>query len=383
MCDELREAAGLYLHVPFCTSVCPYCDFAVLIAGAERRAAWAQAMLGEIELYSGDGWCFDTVYLGGGTPSSVDPAQLEAVLAAVQDRLSVADDAVLYLEANPEDVSDASAERWVRLGVDVVSLGVQSLDDGALRYLGRRHDSAGAVAAYETLRRAGFGTVSVDLIFGLEDDDAIAWQRQLAEVVELRPDHISCYQLTFHEGTVFGRRLADGRLSTLDVDREADLFVLTHRVLGDAGYEAYEVPNFALGPEHSSRHNQKYWRHQPYLGIGPSAHSFRGRRRWWNRRKLRLWQAAVERGERPIEGEENLCSAELALEAVMLGMRTATGIDLADVRDRYGIDLADTNQGVIERLQSQGLVRVEGTRVAPTLGGMAMADTVARSFEVG
>jgi len=383
MCDELREAAGLYLHVPFCTSVCPYCDFAVLIAGAERRAAWAQAMLGEIELYSGDGWCFDTVYLGGGTPSSVDPAQLEAVLAAVQDRLSVADDAVLYLEANPEDVSDASAERWVRLGVDVVSLGVQSLDDGALRYLGRRHDSVGAVAAYETLRRAGFGTVSVDLIFGLEDDDAIAWQRQLAEVVELRPDHISCYQLTFHEGTVFGRRLADGRLSTLDVDREADLFVLTHRVLGDAGYEAYEVPNFALGPEHSSRHNQKYWRHQPYLGIGPSAHSFRGRRRWWNRRKLRLWQAAVERGERPIEGEENLCSAELALEAVMLGMRTATGIDLADVRDRYGIDLADTNQGVIERLQSQGLVRVEGTRVAPTLGGMAMADTVARSFEVG
>ena len=372
--------AGLYIHVPFCTSVCPYCDFAVTIAGEERRAAWAAGVVREAEMYAECGLAFDTVYLGGGTPSSLAPERLASVFDGLRGRLEIDESAVFYLEANPEDVTLETVAAWRQLGVDVVSLGVQSFDDEALAFLGRQHSASDARAAVEILLAAGFHTVSVDLIYGLSGQTPGGWKAQLASAVSLGIDHLSCYQLTFHGGTLFGRRLDRGLMEQVPEREQADLFFLTHEVLSDAGYEGYEVSNFAAMPEHRSRHNQKYWDHTPYLGLGPSAHSFSNGRRWWNRRKLRQWQAAVDSGRPPIEDEERPSREELLLEALMLGLRTTDGVDLAAVRDLYGEDLSATNATTIARFCKSGHLRMDDSCLRPTLTGLAIADTITRSF---
>jgi oxygen-independent coproporphyrinogen III oxidase len=259
---------------------------------------------------------------------------------------------------------------------------VQSLDDRRLADLGRRHSSTDARAAFARLAGAGFATVSLDLIYGSPGDDPASWRQQLEEAVKLGPDHISCYQLTVHEGTRFGRRRDRGLLVELPEEGQAALFRLTHRALADLGFEGYEVSNFASSPQHRSRHNQKYWRHGPYLGLGPSAHSYSGNRRWWNLRRLRQWQVSLDRRQRPVDGSEELTPGELALEALMLGLRTADGVDLDVARKRWGVDLTAPNRALIARLEEEGLVRVDGSRVLPTLNGMAVADSLARAFTV-
>jgi len=374
--------AGLYLHVPFCSAICPYCDFAVVTGGPARRAAFARHLAAEAALWADAPLAFDTVYLGGGTPSALSPADLALVLEAAHGALRIAADAWLFLEANPEDVTRESLAAWRDLGVRTLSLGVQSLDAAALAFLGRRHSPAEARRAVALAREAGFATLSIDLIYGLPDQDDAAWRAELEAAVALALDHLSCYQLTVHEGTPFGRRLARGELAELPEPAQADLFHLTHRFLADAGYPAYEVSSFASAPEHRSRHNRKYWDHTPYLGLGPSAHSFAESRRWWNERRLGPYEARVAAGERPIAGEEKLTPAELALEAVMLGLRTVEGIDLAAFAERYGVDLAATNGPWIDGLVAERYLLAAAGRLIPTPRGLAIADSLARGFEL-
>ena len=379
---EAPERAGLYLYVPFCSSVCPYCDFAVLIAGQERRLQYLERMAMEASQWCDWELVFDTVYLGGGTPSSLGGDQLARLLEGVRGQLPVAPDARLHLEVNPEDVTPARVREWQALGVWFVSLGAQSFDDGVLRRLGRRHDAAGVERAASLLLEAGFPTVSLDLIYGLEGQTAAHWRSQLERAAALGPSHLSCYQLTVHPGTVFGKRAARGELVELDQDSQGNLFELTHRVLAERGYDGYEVSNFAASPEHRSRHNQKYWDHTPYLGLGPSAHSYVAGRRWWNHRKLRLWAACVGEGRSPMEGEETLTNDQLALEAVLLGLRTAAGVDLRRLRSSYGVDLVAANEERLERWCGNGLVRLDRNRLAPTSSGMAVAEALARELEL-
>jgi oxygen-independent coproporphyrinogen-3 oxidase len=326
---------------------------------------------------------FDTIYFGGGTPSLLTPEQLGRILEAAHDSLGAAGDAWIFLEANPEDVTPESVRAWRDLGIRTLSLGVQSFDAATLAFLGRRHSADEARRSVELALDAGFSTVSIDLIYGTPDEPIATWRRTLAEAVRLGPQHLSCYQLTIHEGTPFGFRLARGKLAELPETAQAELFLLTHSWLGEHGYPAYEVSNFARSPEHRSRHNRKYWDHTPYLGLGPSAHSFSGRRRWWNERKLGPYEEKVGRGEKPLAGSEELASQDLALEALLLGLRTTDGIDLARFRERYGVDLLERNGPVVEQLASAGLIRHEDGRLVPTLQGLAVADSLARSFEVG
>jgi putative oxygen-independent coproporphyrinogen III oxidase len=377
---------GLYLHIPFCSAICPYCDFSVLTGGPEMRARFVESLLAEIRMWSAERDLFpgiDTIYFGGGTPSALAPEQIGRILDGARECLSISGNAEIFFEANPEDVTPESARAWQDLGVRMLSLGIQSFDAEALRFLGRRHTPEEARQSVEVARAAGFEIVSIDLIYGLPEQSPDAWRRTLAEAVALRPDHISSYQLTFHENTPFGFRLARGKLAELPDEAQADLFVATHRFLADQGYPAYEVSNFARSPKHQSRHNRKYWNHTPYLGVGPSAHSFSGRRRWWNERKIKPYQARIGAGGRPVAGSEELTAGDLAVEALMLGFRTAGGIDLARFRDRYGVDLAERNIRLIERLEREGLLRVEGSRLLPTLEGWAVADSLARDFEIG
>jgi oxygen-independent coproporphyrinogen-3 oxidase len=363
MANELPAGQGLYLHIPFCASICPYCDFSVLKGDRDRRQRFVGALRAEIELYQGYPGRFDTIYFGGGTPSILEPGQLEAILEALSESFDISEDAWISLEANPEDIDEPSLGAWHRLGVKTLSLGVQSFDAHDLSFLGRSHSPEGAERSVRMALSADFDSVSVDLIYGLPDQSPDDWRRQLDIAIELAPEHLSCYQLTVHEKTVFGVQRRRGLFKELGDELQGEFFFEAHRRLGEAGYEGYEVSNFASSPEHRSRHNSKYWDHTPYLGLGPAAHSFDGRSRWWS-------------------GKEQLSVADLALERLMLGLRTSSGIDLAEIDRAYGTTLAATNEAAIEDLQRQGKIEIADGRLKPTLAGLATADSVALAFEI-
>ena len=392
----MPSAPGLYLHIPFCSAVCPYCDFSVLKASVPARERFVPHLVAEAGL-AAPGWRdprpFDTVYFGGGTPSLLPPEDLARVLDACRSHLALATpEPWIFLEANPEDVTPGACAAWLSLGVRTLSLGVQSFSDDALRFLGRRHGAARALAAVETALAAGFSTVSVDLIFGLPGQTPEAWRRELATASALGPGHLSCYQLTIHPRTRFGVAAKRGQLSEMPEGEQAVLFDLTHRFLADAGYSAYEVSNFARSPGHESRHNRKYWDHTPYLGLGPSAHSLAvegatgppAARRWWNELRTPRWESRVAAGERPVETEECLGPRELATETLMLGLRTTAGIDLDGFVARYGVDLLAANEALVARLLAEGHLVLhtgaDGRRLSPTTSGLAVADGLAAAF---
>ena len=389
-------AAGLYVHVPFCSAICPYCDFAVKKGGADkipaylaalrRELAWLQSRAAEAppgdalaELLAGP---FDTLYLGGGTPSLLPEAALVELLAFTRAELAFAPGSRLFLEANPEDVSADNLAAWRRQGVHLLSLGVQSLDDDALRQLGRRHDGAAATAAIRAARAAGFPTLSVDLIYARPGQTVAAWRAELEKVVALAPDHLSCYELEVHERTSFGKQKARGKFRELPEDLQAELFELTHRFLEEHGYLGYEVSNFARGPEHRSAHNQKYWRHLPYLGLGPGAHSYSRNLRWWNLRDEPTWRRALKDSLAPIEAAEILAPGDLALECLMLGLRTQDGADLQEIARRWGVDLAAKNAARIAGWIEAGLLAKVPGKLVPTLAGFAVADRLAAELEL-
>jgi oxygen-independent coproporphyrinogen-3 oxidase len=385
-------APGLYLHIPFCSAICPYCDFSVMHAASPARQRFASRLVAEVSLAAPawrDPQPFDTVYFGGGTPSQLPAEELARVLDACRAQLAFAAGVWVFLEANPEDVTPEACAGWRALGVRTLSLGVQSLSDETLRFLGRRHSGRQAQAAVETALAAGFDTVSIALIFGMRGPTGEDWRRDLAAAVSLEPRHLSCYQLTIHPRTLFGVQVKHGQLSELPEDEQAALFELTHRFLADAGWPAYEVSNFARGPVHQSRHNRKYWDHTPYLGLGPSAHSLAAApaRRWWNERGTPQWERRVAAGERPIEAQELLGPEDLAEEALLLGLRTTAGIDLDGFRASYGVDLLAASNALVARLVDEGRIVVRadaehGRWLVPTLSGLAVADGLAAAFDL-
>ena len=370
---------GLYVHVPFCSAICPYCDFAVVKdTTANRRERYTKNLLRELETRQGSA-VYDTLYFGGGTPSLLEPDGLGAILGAAQ----LTSGARVFLEGNPEDVDDDAVSGWKELGVDTLTLGIQSFQDKVLDLLGRCHSADASRLALEVAKAASFDTVSIDLIFGWPGQGLSDWRRELDDAVALEPDHISCYQLTVQAKTMFGRRKREGGLVELDDTMQAALFRESHHVLGAAGYDGYEVSNFARGPEHRSRHNEKYWNHTPYLGVGPSAHTFDGRAsRSWNVRSFFAWEKHLDRDESPVEGSEVLDDEDLLLEALMLRFRMRDGVDFESLEARFGVDLLETNRELVSRLSDEGLVDVVGRRLSPTIDGLAVADSLASAFEL-
>ena len=384
------SAPGIYVHVPFCSAICPYCDFAVTTPGGGRRQRYLPALLREIELVGRDPWRgaaapppADTIYFGGGTPSFLEPDELHEILEALRSRLDVAARPWLGLEANPEDVTSERLEAWRRLGVCFLSLGVQSFSAERLAFLGRRHTAAEARTAAAAAVAVDFETVSLDLIYGLPGQDPDEWLRELETATALAPQHLSCYQLTVEPRTPFAVMRRRGRLQELPETAQAGLFGLTHNWLAESGFEPYEVSNFAASPAHRSRHNSKYWRHVPYLGLGPSAHSFDGRRRWWNHRQLGPWAEKLDEGSRPVQDEERLTPEQLALEELMLALRTVEGIELDSFRERHEIDLVARNRATCAALLSHGLLLLDRGRLRATRNGLTVADGMARAFELG
>ncbi len=379
--------AGLYIHVPFCSQRCVYCDFYFTTThrdeGSYVRALTTEAALMGHEFR--DRAPLTTVYLGGGTPSLLSPDALGRVLQSAHDHFDTSSLEEVTVEANPEDLVGDDGAAWLRaardLGVTRLSLGVQSFFDEDLRFMNRAHDAGQAEAGVEAAVRE-IGNVSVDLIFGIPDQPFEHWGANLQKAVRLGASHLSTYSLTVEERTPLFKMVELGRVVPEGDEALRERYLFTHRYLEERGFEHYEVSSFAR-PGKRSRHNEGYWTHQTVVGLGPSAHSFWHETRsqgwrWADVAHLRTWQDLLLGGERPLDWREAVGPDELADEAVLLGLRRLIdGLDLDRLERDYGVDLLTEKSAELAALEGAGLIEVTPTRVRLTPEGAAVADAVA------
>jgi putative oxygen-independent coproporphyrinogen III oxidase len=356
-----QSLPGLYIHVPFCKSKCPYCDF-YSVTSLEFIPAWLSGIKKEVLLYKDRFAYFDSLYLGGGTPTVLSESDLIQLVDYLFTHFSFSPDTEISIEANPDDITKEKLSLLRTLGINRISLGVQSLNDHDLRYLNRRHTVLQTARTLDLIRSEGFTNLSIDLMYELKDRDETEWLTTLQQALEYKPEHISCYQLTIKKGTPFKQK----KIKPLDETKERSLFMSTASLLEQAGYLHYEVSNFARGKKYICRHNCKYWNHTPYLGLGPAAHSFFPDRRWWNVKSIKKYGESLNKNQAPIAGKESLTDEQLQLEYLCLGLRTSAGIDRRFLN----------NRSALKELKDAKLVSIKGGRVIPTREGFLFADSI-------
>jgi putative oxygen-independent coproporphyrinogen III oxidase len=361
------ESLALYIHWPFCVSKCPYCDFNSHVREAVDQAQWREALLADLahEARETRGRRLSSIFFGGGTPSLMPPATVAALIEAAEDHWGFASGIEITLEANPSSVEAARFADLAAAGVNRVSLGLQSLDDAALAFLGRAHDVAEGLAALEVAQES-FARVSFDLIYAMPGQSADAWAAELARALSLGTGHLSLYQLTIEPGTRFAALAAKGALVPADPDESAALYELTQDMTGAAGLPAYEISNHAR-PGEESRHNLAYWRYLPYAGIGPGAHGRRAGQATQRHKKPENWLAALARNGHGIVEERAIAPADQGIEALLMGLRLAEGIVPAP---------GAVNEDAVARLASQGFLLTDGERLRATPRGMLLLDAI-------
>lgn len=362
--------AGLYVHIPFCASRCVYCGFYSTTLSS-LHAAYVEALLGELSLRRGScGEPWRTIYIGGGTPSQLSPALLRRLFSGID--CSAAEE--VTMECNPDDVTPEFAAAMASLPVGRVSMGVQTFSDSRLRFLRRRHNAAEARAAVERLRRAGIGNISIDLMFGFPGETLADWQSDIREAVALDVDHISAYSLMYEEGTPLYRMMQEGSVGETDEETTRAMFYALSDSLAAAGYEHYEISNFARSGRRSM-HNSGYWRGVPYVGIGAAAHSYDGDSRRWNIADVGRYIESIGRGVVPSEGE-TLDADTRYNDMVMLALRTAEGIDLDALERTLGKARLDYCMANAARYEADGLLLREGHRLRLTRKGLFVSDMI-------
>ena len=376
---------AIYIHWPFCVAKCPYCDFNSHVRGEVDVAAWQSAMLTDMayehaqtggQEASGP---LTSIFFGGGTPSLMPPALVAALLARAESLWGFAPDIEITLEANPSSVESARFVDLAAAGVNRLSLGVQSFDDAALRYLGRAHDAGEARAAIATAQRH-FARVSFDLIYALPDQSAAAWAAELDHALSYGTDHLSLYELTIEEGTRFASDVRRGLWTPMEDDNAAALFDLTQDRMTAAGMPAYEISNHARGGPGAgaeSRHNLTYWRYQPYVGIGAGAHGRRGDMATERHKKPENYLAAVTRNGHGAKAETLLSAADQGAEALLMGLRLAEGLDVAELSARLGLDSAAiVDWGAVARMERQGMLVRAADRITTTRAGRLLLNAI-------
>jgi oxygen-independent coproporphyrinogen-3 oxidase len=411
------HAPGLYVHVPFCSGKCPYCDFYSL-AAPRLIPGWIDALETEARLWAplfpGP---FGTLYFGGGTPSHLPDGAMDRLLGLGRDPFRLVGGAEITFEVNPENASPDLVRKLAEAGINRISLGIQSFDDHDLAMLGRRHNAAQAGRAIRLFQTAGCFSLSLDLMYHLPGQTLDGWRQNLEAALAFQPEHLSCYGLTIEGSTAFGRAAARGTMNPADEETARAFFLFTSVFLEDRGFVQYEVSNFSQGPDHPSRHNGKYWDHTPYLGLGPSAHSFHPRagslfseqidfkrihekgtaregrlepgtdpalepvaeesgnpknwspRRWWNHRSVRKYVADLTGGRWPIADGEALTADQMRLERIYLGLRTRAGIDLTL--------LTESGRSLALEAARSGLAVVDSGRLRLTRDALVLADRLA------
>ena len=379
---------GLYVHWPFCRAKCPYCDFNSHVASDidhDRFAAAFRQEMAHMAARYGSGKPLSSLFFGGGTPSLMPPDLVAGIIGAAEELFGLAADVEITAEANPTSAEAAMFSGFAAAGVTRLSLGVQSLCDDGLMFLGREHSAAEAVAALQEAGRH-FGRLSIDMIYARKDQTADGWKDELRRALDLGATHMSVYQLTIEPGTVFFTRARRGEMLTMEDDRAADLFLATNRIMEKAGMPAYEISNHAR-PGHECRHNLVYWRGGDWIGIGPGAHGrldrAGGRRGIATRRSPAAWLDQVETAGHGIETVVEDAAGDAVAEALMMGLRLGEGVDLDGLSRRFGdlsryIDMTAHDRlvrdGLVERAAGRLRVTAPGRLVLNRILGMLLAD---------
>ncbi len=412
------DPLSLYLHIPFCTVKCPYCDFNTYSRMEGLIHTYLEAIKKELSLWGPevrDTYQVQTIYFGGGTPSLLTIDQVSSVLETCHKRFHVAEDAEVSLEANPENVTLDHMQGLLQVGVNRLSMGAQSFDAAELKWLGRTHGSETIVNAYNRVREAGFKNISLDLMYGLTDQSIDTWEHTLRKAIELRPDHLSLYALTIEEGTPFGKQAARGLLKQPDADEAADMYLLSEKALKAEGYNHYEISNWELdGP--ACRHNTTYWEDRYYIGFGPGAHSYFGGYRFSDIRSPRRYIDKVDRlskskmldlspdligvsardlsveystfeknkGEvsieetirrlSPVDMIEDIDKATEMMETVVLGLRLTRGVSKASFRAKFGSGVEDVYGEAIDELKGLALLEESGDNLRLTPRGRLLSN---------
>jgi oxygen-independent coproporphyrinogen-3 oxidase len=368
--------AGLYIHIPFCKSKCGYCSF-YSIKSLNLIPDFTSALNKEIKFYSKIFKSFDTIYLGGGTPSLLSLQQLDTILNAASKFCRIDPHAEITIEVNPGDISLEFFRALHSMGFNRLNIGIQSFDDQLLNFLGRRHSASDGRTSMEEARNAGFANIGLDLIYGIQYQTLKSWDKTLQKAIALKPEHISCYQLSLALKTPLYQAYSEQGLKLPSDGQQAKYFFSTSETLENAGYIHYEVSNFARAESLKSKHNMKYWQHAPYLGLGPAAHSFLHNKRWWNKSAVTRYIKDIFQDKMPVEKQEFLAPAQLQFEALFLALRTHTGIDLNLHKTRYAVDLLEDKKSIIGSLIKNNLVEIKDGFLRPTRAGMAVADSLA------
>jgi oxygen-independent coproporphyrinogen-3 oxidase len=373
---------GLYVHIPWCRTKCPYCDFNSYPARRPPEERYAEALQRELRRRAREEPWRDasvgSVFFGGGTPSLFAASTIEQVLRTIFECFPAAPDVEVTLEANPGTVTLERLAGWRKAGVNRISFGIQSFQPRTLAVLGRLHGAEEARLAVPMARAAGFANVNVDLMFAVPGQSLDDWRGDLQTAIGFAPEHVSAYQLTYEEGTAFFALRAAGRLRPVDEDDEAEMFEEARRILGAAGYRAYEISNFAR-PGFESRHNRNYWEAGPYLGIGAGAHSWHrledGGVRWANERDPIRYMARVLREETAVDTIERLDRGESAREFAFLGLRLEAGFSEEEFRRRFGAPPTEVFPGLLD-VERQGLLVRERGKIRLSERGLRLADSV-------
>ena len=400
---------SLYIHIPFCRTKCPYCDFNTYQGIESLTSTFLDALTTELRLW---GRVLahprvNTIFLGGGTPSYLPAGSIKRILDAVQSSFQLEADAEVTAEANPDDLDQETCGSLLEQGVNRLSIGVQSLDNGLLSMLGRRHDARQAIDAFARAQRAGFSNINLDLMYGLPQQTLAQWRDTVVQLLSLNPAHISLYCLGLEEGTPLHKWVEQGKLPQPDVDLAADMYHLAEELLEEpgedhpgyaqAGYQHYEISNWSR-PGLSCRHNLSYWENRPYLGVGPGAHSCLSRHRFWDTSSPRLYISQVEAWEStepqpitsldqqalgdicPLGGYEYIDPDLAAAETMFLGLRLLDGMDLAQASSQAGTDLGERYRAEIDECQELGLLEWSGPRLRLTKPTYLIANQVFTRF---
>jgi oxygen-independent coproporphyrinogen-3 oxidase len=367
--------AGIYIHIPFCRQACHYCDFH-FSTNLSKIDPLVSAISTEIELRKNflEDQPVETIYFGGGTPSILSGEHLEFLLKKIQESFHL-DLKEVTLEANPDDLSPENLKRWKSLGIDRLSLGIQSFQEEVLRFYNRAHSAEEALQAITLARKSGFEKFSLDLIYGFPHDDHSIWKKDLAEALQQDPGHISAYSLTVEPKTALGKWAEKGRFQPAEEDFVAEQFEWMQEQCDKAGYIQYEISNYGK-PGQFALHNTNYWKGIPYLGLGPSAHSFDGKNRGANPSTNPGYIKVLDSQKTPFELDISTVEDQVN-DRILTGLRTIWGVSPAELAADFGIDLWQAKSATLKKLESQGWLNWDGKTLSLTKRGMLLADSIA------
>ena len=380
----MKNELELYLHIPFCVRKCAYCDFLSSPENGETIENYVEALIREIKAYQALSLndIVVTIFLGGGTPSVLEGNQMERIFEALHEVFEIAEDAEITVEANPGTVTQEKLSAYRKLGINRISFGLQSADNGELKLLGRIHTYEQFLESYEMARTAGFTNINIDLISAIPKQTVRSWEETLKRIIRLKPEHISAYSLIIEEGTSFAKLYGEGSPLERDLPSEEEerlMYEKTEEILGENGYHRYEISNYAK-PGFACRHNIGYWKRTDYLGFGPSAASLFGNRRWTNTADRSLYLKACGALEKIREDEEILSRQDAMEEFMFLGLRMTQGISTAEFEEKFGKEIHAVYGGVLKKYEAMHLLQEHSGRLALTRDGISVSNVILADF---